>query len=150
MLLPEGSGVNSKRLDAECSNSPDPSAGALSRTTSLSDGVPMLCRGTLKINNTVEKRILIKRPYWATTVFLSDDFIIYCVRVSSCRFYLRSDELNRQSRTCITCKDLYGFTLFFILFCIGCKRSKLQADKFKFACFRASMCTLFFLYSVYD
>ena len=61
-----------------------------------------------------------------------------------------SDELNRRSRTCITCKDLYGFTLFFILFCIGCKRSKLQADKFKFACFRASMCTLFSLYSVYD
>ena len=65
------------------------------------------------------------------------------VIVPSCRFYLTSDELNRRSRTCITCKDLYGFTLFFILFCIGCKRSKLQADKFKFACFPASVCTLF-------
>ena len=70
--------------------------------------------------------------------------------VPSCSFYLTSDELNRPSRTCITCKDLYGFTLFFIVICIGCKRSKLQADKFKFACFRASVCSLFSLYSVYD
>ena len=81
--------------------------------------------------------------------FLSGDVIVKFVRASSCRFYLTSDELNRRSRTCITCKDLYGFTLFFILFCIGCKRSELQADKFKFACFRASVCTLFSLYSVY-
>ena len=70
--------------------------------------------------------------------------------VPSCSFYLTSDELNRRSRTCITCKDLYGFTLFFILICIGSKRSKLQADKFKFVCFCASVCTLFSLYSVYD
>ena len=47
------------------------------------------------------------------------------VIVPSCRFYLTSDELNRRSRACITCKDLYGFTLFFILICIGSKRSKL-------------------------
>ena len=70
--------------------------------------------------------------------------------VPSCSFYLTSDELNRRSRTCITCKHLYGFTLFFIVICIGSKRSKLQADKFKFACFRASVCILFSLYSVYD
>ena len=63
------------------------------------------------------------------------------VIVPSCRFYL--------SGTCITCKDLYGFTLFFILICIGSKRSKL-GDKFKFACFCASVCTLFSLYSVYN
>ena len=72
------------------------------------------------------------------------------VIVPSCRFYLTSDESNLRSRTYITCKDLYGFTVFFISICIGSKRSKLQADKFKFACFRASVCKLFPVYSVYD
>ena len=39
---------------------------------------------------------------------------------------------------------------FSFCFALVVKKSKLQADKFKFACFRASVCTLFSLYSVYD
>ena len=85
-------------------------------------------------------------------------FEIYCVDlgcrceahdviVPSCRFYLTSDELNRRSRTCITCKDLYAFTLFFILFCIGCKKkaSSKQTNSslrvFVLACVHSFPCT---------
>ena len=49
---------------------------------------------------------------------LAPDFMLSLkLECSSCSFYLTSDELNRRSRTYITCKDIYGFTFFFMLFC---------------------------------
>ena len=60
--------------------------------------------------------------------------------------FITSDELNRQSRTCITCKDLYGFTLFFILFALVVKKASSKQTNsslrvFVLACVHSFPCT---------
>ena len=68
------------------------------------------------------------------------------VIVPSRCFYLTSDELNHRSRTCITSKDLYRFTLFFILICIGSKKKQARQTNsslrvFVLACVHPLPCT---------